>query len=1215
MSSESATKAPNRGGIAGASGDGGVEYRRAVAAYAVAYGLVGMPLPGFGAGLGLVQSVALETDDPVDDIKISFDSGEVTYVQAKRRLQKGVQFESAVAQWVEAAKKGIDPKTEHLIIVAGSVSGPLTTLREVLETFKLDIHASFTNAQSDELHHLDGLLAGLNDDQRLQLKRSASIHVLDVEEHSFAGSREGALLLARLVDTSNSIDPWKELVHEAGRAARLRGGFRLKGWLDALRKSGVIVASEGGTPAAELEKRHRTVSDYLHLLRTRGSRINLRSLGAELPPLTLAEVDADIEVQVDKGDSRSGEHLLWAYLRRGRIVVTGLPGGGKSTAMDILAARLADLSDAPLPVAASLKKIDGLDRTASFEERLLEDALSVMPSTERDRLRAEIQDRLVHGGVTLILDSLDETYSRRGDVVSEIQTFIESISPDIDVVLATRDVAYGQAATLQWPPLRLMAPKELDRTIRAILVRAADREFGQLSSGGSTRAEQWIAVRHEWVMKSLTDDGTLVETPLLPILLTLLSIERDASSLPSGRAWILWAVVSDVVRRKETHRTYPFALGALDAASSALAAIEAFAIEGRLIVSHGGQVAKAEVRSAFEHHLQDRWALADGPAQVTAESLINFWDESGIFVMAGRSESISARLMLFAEIGDAYFATKLDFLEMTSWIEQRSAAGSIESLILASGLSESAADGMAEIATNSSDRDLLHAVIKAVHQGASVSPDNLHRVLGGIAGDASKGGSEGWDSWVLLGSLSAADFDQESVETILSVFPESYQVLGRALIDLHWKTSEELIESPDRLLRLLELERLDQLASRHADGRAKLRPTILVHQGFTDAKIDAARVLLGRVEAATAPLLESLRWLSMNGARELMELLQERGFAEEVEEARRSDRESFARTVAMWSKFDFRSHERLLSGLAGSSTAPLTFAQRNRLHELADFLKTINMDQITAWPETVNDEFLSTLELLIALGGFDDGVLASQSLIVLRRMEESGEPTDPYYSLFDGAKERELDRWDQVSDHAVAVDLLVSMLSQGLGAARVAASALWGAPVEEMAAPKIRRLISRLDNFSQHQRIAAWVLCQFPNQAEPQCWSDDPNPLLRSVLAELCEEEAEGRISPTLQRLLDDPDGNVQDAAVRRLGNPKLEDRISELNGIRDRPDPGWKCLSCGTPNQAGLSVCSKKKCYRSSPSPSQAAAEMLEGKAVDRAVAHFDFDFDEEEE
>jgi hypothetical protein len=103
-----------RGSIGGASGDGGVEYRRGVAAYAVASGLTGFPLLGLDIppASSQVSAVTLETEDAVDDIRIDFESGWKAFVQAKRSLRRGPVLYEAVAQWAEAARSGLDP-TQH----------------------------------------------------------------------------------------------------------------------------------------------------------------------------------------------------------------------------------------------------------------------------------------------------------------------------------------------------------------------------------------------------------------------------------------------------------------------------------------------------------------------------------------------------------------------------------------------------------------------------------------------------------------------------------------------------------------------------------------------------------------------------------------------------------------------------------------------------------------------------------------------------------------------------------------------------------------------------------------------------------------------------------------------------------------------------------------------------------------------------------------------
>src|SRR5664279_2920441 len=114
-------------------------------------------------------------------------------------------------------------------------------------------------------------------------------------------------------------------------------------------------------------------------------------------------------------------------------------------------------------------------------------------------------DCSTRGGIALLLDALDETYDRRGKVVSEIDAFRDSIHQDVDVLLATRDVAYGQAATLRWDHVRLCRPASVAKTIASILRRSAP----------ALGADKWVAERREWVDHALIGDATLCETPLL----------------------------------------------------------------------------------------------------------------------------------------------------------------------------------------------------------------------------------------------------------------------------------------------------------------------------------------------------------------------------------------------------------------------------------------------------------------------------------------------------------------------------------------------------------------------------------------------------------------------------------------------------------------------------------------------------------------------------
>jgi hypothetical protein len=420
--------ASGSGPIGGAGADAGTEYGRAVGAYAVAFGLAGEPLIEFGpSGTDAqVTSVAYQTDDAVDDVRIGFATGHRCYIQAKRNLAFDAQFRDAVAQWVEAAKAGLGPD-EHVAIVAGSLNRPMRNLAEVLDMVRASEHGALTDEQQRELDRLDGLLAELSADQRSELLRAAHIVHLDVEKPTCPHAAAARMALASVVAEGETSNAWTLLLAAAGVASRARQGHDLNGWLTQLAPH-VPLRDDGGSA---LVRRNQVRGRYLDHLRSFGRTVDLRQLGAQLPRTRLSDLDADIKVVVDPKDSRATELLVWAFLRRGRMVLTGLPGGGKSTALAQLVADLSDLGDT-IPVLVRLRDLAG--EPGSFGDRVLDQACRHVGPGEADDLRALLAAALAAGDVTLVLDGLDETYHRRHEVIGELEQFLNTVSPDVDVI-------------------------------------------------------------------------------------------------------------------------------------------------------------------------------------------------------------------------------------------------------------------------------------------------------------------------------------------------------------------------------------------------------------------------------------------------------------------------------------------------------------------------------------------------------------------------------------------------------------------------------------------------------------------------------------------------------------------------------------------------------------------------------------------------------------
>ena len=132
------------------------------------------------------------------------------------------------------------------------------------------------------------------------------------------------------------------------------------------------------------------------------------------------------------------------------------------------------------------------------------------------------------------------------------------------------------------------------------------------------------------------------------------------------------------------------------------------------------------------------------------------------------------------------------------------------------------------------------------------------------------------------------------------------------------------------------------------------------------------------------------------------------------------------------------------------------------MDELADYIETLDLNNATSWHLVKRtDDLPHILRLVAALGGFDFDLLSAQADLIVERMEAAGDNA-PFFSLFDQARRRDLDRWQSIDDHAPAVRLIGTLFTLGRSSARVALNALWKFPDPALAAPILRELLSQV---------------------------------------------------------------------------------------------------------------------------------------------------------
>jgi hypothetical protein len=1161
------------GSVGGAGDEAGGEYRRALAALFVAHALNGLEFNGLplGGTNAVVETVALETDNAVDDILVGLRSARL-YIQAKRTLRFGRPLDEVAEQWLRAVRDdSFDPERDFLAVGSGDISAPLRLAARALERRRLDPTAAWTNKESEQVHRLKSRIRRLgasNRETSLVLSRAVFIERKVEEDHQADSDRGRLLLDGHVVERGEGGRAWRELVSAAGHAARLRIGHTASGWLDELRGRGVpLTADAERSRAASLERQRQAVERYRERVRAEGETLDLSGLGAPLPLLPLNDLDADVTVRDPHDLKHNGENdLLWAFRRRGRVVLMGLPGGGKSTALRAVAGDWAARGDWTLPMLVSLRRLAERERfrRRPIRDELLDLATEVVAPEDRPLVRDRLDGALSEGEAVLFLDGLDEAADRSLALASDINRLLGEVHPDTDVLLATRDAAYSDARILRFKDLVLNPPREPYRTVRALLSAIAEQRDVE-------SADSWVAHRADWVKRTLRLDDKLAETPLLPVLLGVLAGDSAVESLPVTRARILGDVIRAVVQRHEINRELE--LAALPEGHEAEALIDAFPRIAATLDEGDGVVPRAVLADALLPYLREEWGLAPAPARKTADEILRFWDESGIFVARGHDKRTSPRHQLFLEIGAALDAASRPTSEAASFVAALAPRPDRhETLILAAGLSEAIIGALIAHAVERHDAPLALAAATALAQGGTASDALLRTLATELIELMSAGDDEAWRVFGSLVQIPVPDALQEQALVALDAFGAAHATVGRALAALEWgyrgKRREKALESA---LRVSDLPRLPRRAPRE-EGFAGVQ-LWSVDQGFMRAKVEAARELLpGRPELAQV-VVDAMRHASIGAVEDLAEVLRlnnhEQLADQALKEMFKSDAlRDFARRFG---DFDAEVKRTLETIAAIAPSAELTRAQTRRLDELASFFETLDIDHGTPWVRTDALERIREpwYRLIAALGGFDTAVLAAEAQVVQQELavDETGS-LRAFYSLLDAAEEAPLDHWERVADQGGGRDLAVHLLVGGWALAAVCAKALATHPDRRKTVEAIEARLPAVPR--QSKEAAVWAILSLADDSEATAerFAAHDDAAVRTAVASLMKLTEDGSPTPLGRALAMDRERKVQVAALDRfeaeveVPSPQL---VALLAQMAKRPPQAFTCIRCGT--------------------------------------------------
>ena len=685
----------------GRANEAGSLYRSGVAAYLAAHGLAGrgVEAAGYPEDGPAPVVLAFETGEAVDDIRCVLADGTVLDLQAKRACGADASLKSTVAQWAEQADR-LRPG-DKMGLATAEPTGVVRHLDAALRRRRRRVPGTFPPREEAALGAVrDRLPVGMPEQAVGRMLDAAVVMSVAVSSSADEGFRSAANLLEGVVVPPGSGTKAMTALQRAFQEQAAAGtGSGLDDWLQIFADAGLEVSRDadgraGPRRRAELD----AVAAHRARLASRDGILEYSLLAEDLPPMTYKQLADSICVTVPGQEAHFQEDFLPMARRWARMLLAGLPGMGKSTALEQAAARWAADPHAPIPVLVQLRDLlqrdprRGADITLTV---LIEVATAAVPEAEREPLRRALAQAADSGEAVLLLDGLDECRDRRGVIADGLATVARDLPGGTGIVLATRDSGLAAAGKLNMPEARLTEPRWLEAVLTQLLRHAAvSRAVPEADQ------DEWVAERKHQVDEIRISHPDLWRVPLLATLLTLLAADRERGTLPSSRAHLMAEAVRDTVRRWELTRQQQDMPGLR---SEQL--IDGFSEIAHAILAGPGAPPAASVQQQVAAMLASHWGMASGEARAQAREIMSFWDErTGVFVASAPGGDIEPRSRVFAETGDAMWAASQNPATRREWITSALTDDDHrEAVLLAAGISPTLITDLLDAAAQETD--------------------------------------------------------------------------------------------------------------------------------------------------------------------------------------------------------------------------------------------------------------------------------------------------------------------------------------------------------------------------------------------------------------------------------------------------------------------------------------------------------------------------------
>jgi len=629
----------------GASNELGSDHRAGVAAYLAVAGMYAeRVVPDLEA---VPTAIDLETTDATDDIRCEMSDGTTWFIQAKVRGSLAEPFRKTAAQW---AQQVLDDDDE-VVMASAHFS---RTIVDAQAVFTYDRSSRGQRPNRASLANAEKVLrvAELVDTSLPErIRQRARFFTCDTgddgAQRTIAEER-----LKELVGHGRGAAAFEVLARRFAVAARRQERTTLEDWVAALEDAGLeVIADRDGPPGRREALRHRCERSYRAALSTRADLLDLATLVPGMPTVPVDDLLSDWDLdrpELEDRTSPQDAHLVARRVRR--LLISGLPGMGKSTMLEQLAARWSTDSAAPLPVLVRFPAV--AHRVDAGEELSLELLASLAAYVDNSEHHGDVLDAIVEavhrGRAVFLIDGLDETFALLGRVLSGLRRLVEQVSDQVGWVVTSRPgaAAVFDAEEMGFERTSLVFSGGAQRAVNAILSYEARRQ-----NVAEDERSEWITKRSEWYVKRARAGGgsdALLDTPMHVSLLASHVARHGVTEASISN--LLPVVIRERAHLQRDVGTIGGPPGGWDAAVRDEMALDVIVALGHALASDGTlPFSTAEEIAAIA---LERWELPNPIRSAIARQLIWFWDERAA-VLTREGDDLRARSRRWVDVADA----------------------------------------------------------------------------------------------------------------------------------------------------------------------------------------------------------------------------------------------------------------------------------------------------------------------------------------------------------------------------------------------------------------------------------------------------------------------------------------------------------------------------------------------------------------------------------